>query len=101
MMYPCLEIRFIIFVAYITKVEYWHKVHIGYIVYNVGMGRFGCLGRPDYLFGVKFILRTHEISLHKNNSPGSPDKDTPLTGSCYKNANTITWMVVINNHVRE
>ncbi len=29
------------------------------------------------------LLRTHEISLHKNNLPGSPDKDTPLTGSCY------------------
>ncbi len=41
MMYPCLEIRFIVF------------------------------------------FRTHEICLHKNNSPGSPDKDTLLTGSCY------------------
>ncbi len=28
-------------------------------------------------------LRTHEIFLHKNNSPASPDKDTPLTGSCF------------------
>ncbi len=28
-------------------------------------------------------IETHEISLYKNNSPGSPDKDTPLTGSCY------------------
>ncbi len=25
---------------------------------------------------------THEISVHKKNSPGSPDKNTPLTGSC-------------------
>ncbi len=33
---------------------------------------------------ISFVLRTHEISLHKNNSPGSPDRDTPLTGSCYK-----------------
>ncbi len=30
------------------------------------------------------VLQTHEISLHKNKSPGSPDKDTPITGSCYK-----------------
>ncbi len=46
MMYPCLEIRFIVFVK-------------GYFIHPL------------------------EISLHKNNSPGSPDKDTPLTGSCY------------------
>ncbi len=31
-----------------------------------------------------FVLQVHEISLHKNNSPTSPDKDTPLTDSCYK-----------------
>ncbi len=24
------------------------------------------------------------MSLHKNNSPGSLDKDTPFTGSCYR-----------------
>ncbi len=27
-------------------------------------------------------IGTHEILLHKNNSPGPPDKYTPLTGSC-------------------
>ncbi len=32
---------------------------------------------------ISWVWRTHEISLHKNNSPGFPDKDTPLTGSCY------------------
>ncbi len=33
---------------------------------------------------ISFILRTHEIFLHKNNSPGSADKiDTQLNGSCY------------------
>ncbi len=43
-------------------------------------------GDPDSLFlcrDISFVLRTHEISLHKQNSPGSADKDTPLTGSCY------------------
>ncbi len=42
MMYPCLEIRFDIFVK-------------------------------------EYFIRP----LDKNNSLGSPDKDTPLTGSCY------------------
>ncbi len=46
-MYPCLEIRIIVFVK-------------GY-----------------------FIHPSYEISLHKNNSTGSPNKDTPWTGSCY------------------
>ncbi len=40
--------------------------------------------QPSSLGLTKFhLLRTHEISLHKNNSPTYPDKDTPLTGSCY------------------
>ncbi len=59
MMYPCLEIRFIVF----------------------------CVGIKYLLFlcrDISFVIRTHEISLDKNNSPGSPDKDTPLSGSCYK-----------------
>ncbi len=30
------------------------------------------------------VLQTHEIALHKNSSPASPDKDTLLTGSCYR-----------------
>ncbi len=34
--------------------------------------------------GISFVLRTHDISLDKNNSPGSPDKDAQLTGSCYR-----------------
>ncbi len=30
-----------------------------------------------------FVFRTHEISLHKNNSPASPDEDIPVTGCSY------------------
>ncbi len=30
---------------------------------------------------ISFVLHTPDISLHKNNSPESPDKDTPLAGS--------------------
>ncbi len=43
---------------------------------------------------ISWVRRTNEISLHKNNSPGSPDKDTPLTGSCY-NIREICHVVAI------
>ncbi len=33
------------------------------------------------------IPSTHEIPLHKNNSPHTPDKDTLLTASCYSMCN--------------
>ncbi len=68
-MYPCLENRFIVFVK-------------GYFF----------LWRD-----ISFVLRTHEISLHKNNSLGSPDKDTALTGSCYNIVRSYRYLIVVTN----
>ncbi len=47
---------------------------------------YPCLYVAGSLFlcrDISFVLHTHEISLHKNNEPASPYKDTSLTGSCY------------------
>ncbi len=48
---------------------------------------YPCLEMQVYCFCVGIF---HEISLHKNNSPASPDKNTPLTDSCYN-----TWVLLV------
>ncbi len=49
---------------------------------------------------ISFVVHTHDIFLHKNNSPGTPDKDASLTGSCYNTLRSRLYYLM-NKFVKE